>query len=228
VKFWLSIAALLSSVHLFAQDPPAEMWVGVAVPVHFGKKDNWQWHNDAGYRTNGVSLLPHQWLYRTGIRRFFNEQWNAAAGGTVFFTRISYNKEDHEFGQENRLWQEVVHQTNQKARWRVLSRFRLEQRFFEATEVRDAFYATRFRYRSSLVYAATEKVQLHLADEYMQQLSNDRMRFNQNRLIASAFCSLKKQSQLQFSYIWQYRSASSSQSIVAVIFQKSIGINGNN
>ncbi len=109
-----------------------------------------------------------------------------------------------------------------------MSRFRLEQRFFEATEVREAFYATRFRYRSSLVYAATEKVRLHLADEYMQQLSNDRMRFSQNRLIASAFCSLKRQSQLQFSYIWQYRSASSSQSIVAVIFQKSIGINGNN
>ncbi|RXK62516.1 DUF2490 domain-containing protein [Lacibacter luteus] len=228
MKYWLLISALFSALNLFAQDPPAEMWVGVAVPVHFGKKDNWQWHNDAGYRTNGVSVLPHQALYRTGIRHFFNGHFNAAAGGALFFTRISYDKDDREFGQENRLWQEVVHLTNQKAAWRVQSRFRLEQRFFEPTELRAAFYATRFRYRSALVYAPTEKIQLHLADEYMQQLSNNKMQFNQNRLIASAFCTLKKQSQLQFSYIWQYRSASSSQSIIAVIFQKSIGINGNN
>ena len=228
VKYWLLISALFIGGHLFAQVPSAEMWVGVAVPVQFGKKDNWQWHNDAGYRTNGVSVLPHQWLYRTGIRHFFNAHWNAAAGGTVFFTRISYNKEDREFGQENRLWQEVVHQTNQNARWRIVSRIRLEQRFFEATEVRDAFYATRFRYRSSLVYTATAKVQLHLANEYMQQLRNDRMQFNQNRFILAAFCSLKKQSQLQLSYIWQYRSPASSQNIIAVIFQKSIGANGNN
>ncbi len=228
MKYLLLISVLFSAANLFAQDPPAEMWVGVSVPVHFGKKDNWQWHNDAGYRTNGLSVLPHQALYRSGIRYFFNQHWNAAAGGALFFTRVSYNKEDREFGQENRLWQEVVHQTNQQKTWRIQSRFRLEQRFFEATENRAAFYATRFRYRSALVYAANAKLQLHLANEYMQQLRNSKMQFNQNRLIASAFCSLKKQSQLQLSYIWQYRSASSSQSIVAVIFQKSIGINGNN
>lgn len=224
----LLISVLFSAANLFAQDPPAEMWVGVSVPVHFGKKDNWQWHNDAGYRTNGASILPHQALYRTGVRHFFNQHWNAAAGGALFFTRISYNKEDSEFGQENRLWQEVVHQTDQQKTWRIHSRFRLEERFFDATEDRDAFYATRFRYRSALVYAPTGKLQLHLADEYMQQLSSSKMQFNQNRVIGSVICVLKKQSQLQFSYIWQYRSASSSQSIAAIIFQKSIGINGNN
>jgi len=228
VKYWLLIASFFVSVNLFAQDPPAEMWVGVAVPVHFGKNDHWQWHNDAGYRTNGVSVLPHQALYRTGIRHFFNQHWNAAAGGALFFTRVSYKKEDNEFGQENRLWQEVVHQTDQQKTWRVQSRFRLEQRFFEATEVRAAFYATRFRYRSALVYAPTGKLQVQLADEYMQQLSNSKMKFNQNRIIGSLVCAMKKQTQLQFSYIWQYRSASSSQNIVAIIFQKSIGINGNN
>lgn len=228
MKCWLFITALVSSVQLFAQDPPAEMWVGVNVPVQFGKKDNWQWHNDAGYRTNGISVLPHQLLYRTGLRYFINSHWSAATGGALFFTRVSYDKDDREFGQENRLWQELAHTTAVQSKWRVQSRFRLEQRFFESIEDRAAYYATRFRYRSALVYAATAKLQLHLADEYMQQLSNGKMRFNQNRLIASAFCSLKKQSQVQFSYIWQYRSASSSQSIVAVIFQKSIGINGNN
>lgn len=228
MKYLLAISILLSGTKLFAQDPPAEMWVGLSLPVHFGKKDNWQWHNDAGYRTNGVSVLPHQWLYRTGIRHFVNPHWNVATGAALFFTRVSYNKADEEFGQENRLWQEVVYQTNQKAAWRIQSRFRLEERFFEATERRAAFNAARFRLRSAVIYAPTEKVQLHLADEYMQQLSNSKMLFNQNRLVASVFCSLKKQSQLQFSYIWQYRSASSSQSIAVIIFQKSIGINGNN
>ena len=228
MKFWLFIAAFSISVNLFAQDPRAEMWVGVAIPVHFGIKDNWQWHNDAGYRTNGISVLPHQVLYRTGVRHFFNQHWNAAAGGTLFFTRVSYNKEDTEFGQENRLWQEVVHQTNQKTSWRVMSRFRLEQRFFDATEIKSSYYATRFRYRTALIFAPTQKIQLHLADEYMQQLINNKIQFNQNRFIASAFCLLKKQTQLQISYIWQYRSATSSQNILAVIFQKSLGINGNN
>jgi hypothetical protein len=78
------------------------------------------------------------------------------------------------------------------------------------------------------VYAPTGKLQVQLADEYMQQLSNSKMKFNQNRIIGSLVCAMKKQTQLQFSYIWQYRSASSSQNIVAIIFQKSIGINGNN
>ena len=228
MKNWLLISALFIGGHLFAQDPTAEVWVGVSVPVQLGKNVHWQWHNDASYRTNGISVFPHQVLYRTGIRRFFNQHWNAAAGGALFFTRVSYQKEDREFGQENRMWQEIVHQTNQQKIWRVQNRFRLEQRFFEATEDRAAFYATRFRYRSAFIFTPTNIVQLQLSNEYMHQLSNGKMKFNQNRFIISAIYSLKQQSQLQFSYIWQYRSSTSSQNIVAIIFQKSIGNNGNN
>ena len=209
-----------------AQDPAAEVWMGVSVPVFFGKNDSWQWHNDAGYRTNGMSVLPHQYLYRSGVRKFFNSKWNAAVGGALFFTRATYNKEDA-FGQENRLWQEVVNITKIAGKSSLHTRFRMEERFFKAVENNAAYDAMRFRLRTAFVQTLNKHWQLQLAEEYMQQLANQNFRFNTNRVAAAVIRSWEGQSQLQITYILQTRK-NSEQSIIALSFQKSIGSNGNN
>ena len=204
VKYLFIILVLCNVSKVFAQDPKGEMWFSISMPVHFGKQNTWQWTNDASYRTNGMSLVPHLYLYRSGIRHQLNSHWNVAAGGALLFTRVSYNKNDHEFGQENRLWQEVVHQTSQSATFRLQNRFRVEERFFDAVENRSAFHAVRFRYRSLLTYAVRKNLLMQVADEYMQQLADAHLKFNQNRLYATLIRTLAKQSQVQLSYIWQY------------------------
>ena len=209
-----------------AQDPAAEVWMSVSVPVFFGKNGSWQWHNDAGYRTNGMSVLPHQYLFRSGVRKYFNSKWNAAVGGALFFTRATYNKED-EFGQEDRLWQEVVNITKIAEKSSLHTRFRAEERFFKSVEDKEAYDAMRFRLRTAFVQTLNKHWQFQVAEEYMQQLANHNFRFNTNRVAAAVIRSWEGQSQLQITYTLQTRK-NSEQSIIALSFQKSIGSNGNN
>jgi Protein of unknown function (DUF2490) len=226
VKLLLTIAVFFTCIVSRAQDPAVEIWTSVSVPVFFGKNGSWQWHNDAGYRTNGMSVLPHQYLFRTGMRKFFNSKWNAAVGGALFFTRVSYNKEDA-FGQENRLWQELVNVAKITEKSNLQTRFRVEERFFEAVENRTAFDAMRFRLRSAFLQTLNKNWQFQLSEEYMQQLANRNFQFNTNRIAAAMIRSWEGQSQLQITYILQTRK-NSKQSIIALSFQKSIGSNGNN
>jgi Protein of unknown function (DUF2490) len=226
VKLLLTIAVFFTCIVSRAQDPAVEIWTSVSVPVFFGKNGSWQWHNDAGYRTNGMSVLPHQYLFRTGMRKFFNSKWNAAVGGALFFTRVSYNKEDA-FGQENRLWQELVNVAKITEKSNLQTRFRVEERFFEAVENRTAFDAMRFRLRSAFLQTLNKNWQFQLSEEYMQQLANRNFQFNTNRIAGAMIRSWEGQSQLQITYILQTRK-NSKQSIIALSFQKSIGSNGNN
>lgn len=210
-----------------AQEPPGELWFSASVPVQFGKKHNWQWHNDAGYRTNGMSVLPHQLLYRSGLRFLFNKQLNIAAGGAVFFTRTSYNKNDQEFGEEKRLWQEIVHQTELSSATLLQTRFRLEERFFAAVSNKAAYNAARFRFRVSITQKIYQNWTIQLADEYMQQAAHQQFQLNQNRMIIAVGRNFSKEMQLQAGYMWLYRTVSS-QNIFTLSFQKSFGANGNN
>ena len=226
MKLLLTIAVLFTCIVSRAQDPAVEIWTSVSVPVFFGKNGSWQWHNDAGYRTNGMSVLPHQYLFRTGMRKFFNSKWNAAVGGALFFTRVSYDKEDV-FGQENRLWQELVNVAKITEKSNLQTRFRIEERFFESVENRAAFNAMRFRLRSAFLQTLNKHWQFQVSEEYMQQLANRNFQFNTNRIAAAVIRSWEGQSQLQITYILQTRK-NSEQSIIALSFQKSIGSNGNN
>jgi Protein of unknown function (DUF2490) len=227
VKLLFTIAVIFVSAIASAQEPPTELWLSVSVPVNFGKKVNWQWHNDAGYRTNGISILPHQYLYRTGLRYSFNKHLNIAAGAALFFTRVSYNKDDGEFGQENRLWQEMIYQTNLSSTILWQNRFRLEERFYNAVESKAAYTAARFRFRSSITQKLSKHWSAQIADEYMQQAANNRFQLNQNRLMFSVARSLPNRIQVQTGYMWLYRTVAS-QHIFSLSFQKSFGANGHN
>ncbi len=227
MKLLLTIAVFFVRAITSAQEPPSEFWFSASVPVNFGKKANWQWHNDAGYRTNGISVLPHQYLYRTGLRYTFHKHWSIAAGAALFFTRVSYDKKDHEFGQENRLWQELGHQANLSSTTLLQSRFRLEERFFMAVENKAAYTATRFRFRTSIIQKINKSWLVQIADEYMQQAANGQFQLNQNRFMFSVGRSLPNQAQVQAGYMWLYRTVSS-QNIFTLSFQKSFGTNGNN
>ena len=227
VKLFFTIATSFVCLVGHSQEPPSELWFSASVPVNFGKKANWQWHNDASYRTNGMSALPHQYLYRTGLRYSFNKHLNIAGGAALFFTRVSYNRGDHEFGQENRLWQELVYQTNLSSTILLQNRFRLEERFFEAVGNKAAYTAARFRFRTSIIQKLNKNWSAQIADEYMQQAANGRWQLNQNRFMVSVGRSLPGQVQLLAGYMWLYRTVFS-QHIFTISFQKKIGANAYN
>ena len=207
-----------------AQRPKTGGWFNMHMPVKFTK--HWQWHNDAGYRTLGISVNAIQYFYRTGIRYNFNEQWSSAAGVAFFFTRTGFTKATKEFGFEFRTWEEVNHQlpVNEKLLWQF--RVRTEQRFFSATNVDSKYTAHRFRFRTGLTKKINDKWSLQVADEIMQQQANDKFSFNQNRLMISGIYHLKNNIQLQGGYMW-LRWPTEDQQIATIGLLKNISWHGN-
>jgi hypothetical protein len=225
MKKIVTILPLISGLTVLKaqQRPETGIWFTVMAPVNFSK--HWQWHNDAGYRTLGASVAPLQYLYRTGIRYNFNKQWGTAAGVAFFFTRTSFSKSNDEFGPEFRFWEEVNRQKqiNKKLHWQL--RLRTEQRFFAATSVKSKYTAWRFRFRTGLTQKINDKWSLQLADEYMQQQANQKLSFDQNRVMLSGICYVNKTTQLQGGYMW-LRWPNDNQHILTVSFIKNISLHG--
>jgi Protein of unknown function (DUF2490) len=219
----LFLILLFVSTTMTAQIPDAGSWLAIQLPVNLSK--SWQWHNDAGYRTLGSSVLPYQFLYRTGARFNFNKKWNTAAGVAFFYTRSSYQKPDHEFGKEFRTWQELNSQHSLSKSVSLQNRLRTEQRWFAETNNRAGYFGLRFRYRVAAIKQINEKWALQLADEYMQQHANKKFSFNQNRIIATALLKLNITSQISGGYMW-LRWPGESQHIATFTFQKIISLHG--
>lgn len=208
----------------YSYSQQAIVWNSLQLPVQVSQK--WQVPVDFSYRTIGFSTSAYQYTFRTGVRRIFNPVWQAAAGGALFVTRTSFLKEDHHFVEERRLWQEALAEHPVGKNLFLQNRFRIEERFFEATSSADAFTAFRFRYRLALIKLINNKWRLLLADEYMQQHDHDKFHFQQNRLAGSVSYFLNSTTHLQAGYIWSALPAFS-QHIVLLAFQKTIFINGN-
>ena len=200
MRLWGITIFLFSSSVAFCQRPKSGVWLSLQLPISISQK--WQWHNDAGYRTLGVSSEPLQYLYRTGVRYSFNKRWSAASGVAFFFSRTSFSKSNDEFGHEFRLWEEVnyQHPVSDKLQWQL--RLRTEQRFFETTTIKPKYAAYRFRLRSGITKKINNKWSLQLADEYMQQQTRQELSFDQNRLMVSGIYNLNPATQLQGGYMW--------------------------
>lgn len=220
----ITILLLFVCSNVLAQRPQSGGWFSAQLPVSFNPK--WQWHNDAGYRTLGTSTAALQYLYRTGVRYTMTENWNTAAGVAFFFTRTSFQKTNHEFGKEFRFWEEVNYKIEINNRLQLISRLRTEQRFFSATQQKDAYTAYRMRLRTQAQQQLTTKWSLLLADEYMQQYAHHKFLFDQNRLIVSAVYQINSSAQLQGGYMWLLW-PDAPQHICTVTLQKNILLNGN-
>lgn len=218
------IAGLVLSVHCgFGQQSKTIVWNSLQFPVQFSTK--WQLHNDVSYRTMRISGSAYQYTFRTGIRRFINDKWNVATGVAFFFTRTSFDKANHEFGREFRLWQEVVKENKIKKTLSLFNRVRTEERFFAASSNKNASFAIRFRYRLAIVQTLSDKWKIQLANEYMQQLSVGEFKFQQNRLGAITIYAVNTTTQLQAGYIWSKLSGTT-QHFVICTFLKTIWADG--
>lgn len=199
MRIYTILLLLLGVFVAEAQQRTESIWQTVQLPVKLSSKLSL--HNDAGYRTLGISLLPRQFLFRTGMRYHYSKQTDAAAGVALFFTKTSLNKEEHEFGTEFRLWQEVQQQIKLMKHTNLLLRLRTEQRFFEQPSFRNSFEAYRFRYRGTVQQQLNEKLELQAGFEYMHQLEDGANCFNQYRIQPSLLWKMNKHLQLQIMYM---------------------------
>lgn len=207
-----------------SQIPATSNWFGLQFQINAGSK--WAWVHDAGYRTLGMSASAYAYNYRTGIRYKSNETWSLAAGTAFFFTRSTYQKFNHEFGREFRLWQELsIHKPVSKA-FSLHDRFRTEERWFETVAGRDAFFGFRLRDRLTVTKTVTEKWSIEFGDEYLRMLSDKKFSFNSNRILLLALYKMKGQAQLQGGYLW-LKLPVSSQHVFTFTFQKIISFHGN-
>lgn len=224
-KFFHIIFIMCVAMNAHSQRPTSGMWWSLQMPVELTA--HWQWHNDGGYRTLGNFLSPYQYLYRTGVRYKWQDNWNAAAGIAFFFTRSSFLKTNNEFGREFRCWQEL-NNLRLFTKWLQMgARLRTEQRFFTATQFKAAYTAFRLRLKPVFTALVTKNCSLQLAGEYMRQFAHGRFSFDQNRLMIAAIYKLNVSAQLQGGYMWLYWPDHSSQHILTVGFQKNITTRGN-
>ena len=219
--FVLPVGLLLYVQSSFGQQ--SLFWNTVQLPVQLSS--GWQLHNDISYRTIGGSASAYQYTFRTGIRRFVNDKWNVATGLALFFTRTSFDKTNHEFGREFRLWQEVVKENKLNKKLSLFNRFRTEERFFAATSVKDKDFAMRLRFRMAIIQALSVKWKIQLANEYMRQYTRREFTFQQNRLGATAIFSVNNTTQLQAGYIWCTMTTSTQHFITCTLI-KTIVTNG--
>ena len=206
------------------QRPDTGGWFAINMPINLSK--HLQWLNDAGYRTLGTSFEPLQYLYRTGIRYNYNKEWSTAGGVAFFYTKTNFSKSEHKFGHEFRFWEEVVHQHQFNEKLQGLLRFRMDQRFFAATSVKNKYTGYRFRLRPGLSQKLTNNWSLQLTDEYMRQEARNKFSFDQNRLTFSGIYQFNKTTQLQAGYMW-LKWPKDDQHILTFTFTKNISLHGN-
>ncbi len=224
MKSRLTIIVTLVAKLATGQQSASSLWLGLQLPVKINA--HWQWHNDGGYRTISVAVAARQYFYRTGIRYVFNKEWNVAAGGAFFFTRTTYQKNNHEFGKEFRLWQEVNFNKQYNKNSGMQHRVRVEERWFSSVSNKKSYNAFRFRYRVAGLQKVSSKWGFQLADEYMEQFRDSRFSIDQNRLIVTANYFPGSALQWQAGYMWLLRPGLS-QHIIMVMFQKDISLHGN-
>lgn len=181
-----------------AQAQQTQAWLSVNVPF---RKGNWEWHNDAGYRNELNTLTTQQFLYRTGVRHYFNEKMSSALGYAFFDSKVQ-GSIANEFGPENRIWQEFNGQASLNKNITFIHRVRTEERWFSKTSIGESVFGFRSRYRVALQKKLNEKLDLQVYNELMYQLQRSKFGFNQNRIGLNFFLKASKSTQINFGYTY--------------------------
>lgn len=205
---------------IFSQQPSTSHWTTIQSPVMINT--HWQTITEASYRTLGESVKLNQLFLRAGARYNFNPKWNVSLSMDYVHSRVKpFDKDDLEFGNELRIWQEVNHRTPLKKSYTLHHRFRIEERFFGITSQNQDYRALRGRYRIGAVKKIATKWDLQLIEEYVEQLLDRRISFNQNRLALSGFFRYSTNAHLEAAYYW-VKYAKSTQHVFSLTFQNRI------
>ncbi|MEP7268358.1 MAG: DUF2490 domain-containing protein, partial [Saprospiraceae bacterium] len=128
-----------------AQNAPFALWSAVVLNTNSNKKLSNT--SDFGYRTISKDFISYQTFIRTGMRYTISSKLSFIAGVGLFNTKTSFLKENHEFGHEFRIFQDLNHQSSRTNKLLMDYRFRLEEKFFEMTSKKQAYFGWRGQVR---------------------------------------------------------------------------------
>jgi hypothetical protein len=196
MRYLIVFLILFFSIEAKAQQ--AQSWFSINMPF---RKGNWEWHNDAGYRNELNKFTTQQFLFRTGVRHYFNEKMSSALGYAFFESKVQ-GTIANEFGPENRIWQEFNFQLKTKSNWSWIQRIRTEERWFSRTSLNESFFGFRARYRLALQRKLNEQLDIQFYNELMYQYQRLDWAFNQNRVGLNFFLKTGKSAQFNFGYTY--------------------------
>lgn len=186
-----------------AQPKGASFWLTAQLPVDLSPR--WQWHNDLLYKSNGVTLNTYQRWFRTGLRYGISDKLNVAGGIGFLATQASTNSKDDEFGKEFRLWEELIFQNAMKNDWQFQNRVRVEERFLKATTTKPSSQVLQLTDKVSFTKALSKKWDMQFADEFFEQVVQEKFVFNQNRVTGVGIYKISRKFQVQGGYVWVVR-----------------------
>lgn len=204
----------------FSQQPSTSNWITVQTPVIYNS--HWQSLHEASYRTLGESLKLNQLFLRTGGRYTFNQKWSTSLVFDFVHSRVKpFDKNDLEFGDEIRIWQEANHRYPIGKNYFLQHRLRVEERFFGETSLGHDYKALRFRYRLAVLKKLSDKWDIQLANEYLRQLLDGSFKLNSNRLSFSGYFRFAPDAHIEATYYWA-KYPLQSQHVFSVAFQNRI------
>lgn len=173
---------LLVSTSFFAQKTrnPDAAWSSIAIGLKFN--DKWSDITDFGYRTISSEFIPYTYYARTAMRYNINKRWNAAGGIAFYNQKTSYLKENHEYGTEFRIYEEINRSSLKSHKVIFNQRFRIEQKFYQATSKKPPTQYLRAQYRIMTGYQFSSKMNIQAGPEWFESYQNKKIVFDQLRL----------------------------------------------
>ncbi len=218
MKYLFSILCLSSQL-TFSQNAPFAAWTTVVLNLKIN--DHWTSVTDGGLRTVSSDFVPYQKFFRTGMRYNLDKRWNVAGGFAFFNTKTSFLKENHEYGHEFRLFQEVSRLSLRSRKAIINHRLRIEERFFDETSIRVPFNAMRFQYRFLAGWQFNSKLNFQTGPEIFENLSHRKFSFDQLRWYSILSILPGSGVGISIGYFYVHRKAYN-QNIFAITFSKSL------
>lgn len=210
-------------MNVFGQDAPFAAWSSVLINTRF--HSNWSNTTDLGYRTISHDFTPYQNFIRSGLRYHYNQKISLLGGVAYFNTKTSFLPENHEYGHEFRIYQEIQRLSSRRKKTVFDLRLRNEQRFFSGTSTRDAYHSFRVAGRVLLGYQFTNQFAWHLGSEYFESVTFNKLGSDQVRLITQLVTRMNHGFSLSFMYMYVMRKAYD-QSVFNLVLVKNFNFNG--
>lgn len=158
---------------------PDGMWTSIGIGIKLNEK--WTSITDVGYRTYSADFIPYTNYIRTGIRHNLNKKWSYGGFAGIFNQRTSYIKDNLEYQREVRLYGELSRSSLKKYKGIFSQRWRLEQKYFQATSKKPAINYQRASVRILGGYQLTPKLNIQTGPEWYESFINNKITFDQFR-----------------------------------------------
>jgi hypothetical protein len=176
--------ALLFSICIYVSSAqrtqlPHGLWTSIGLGLKLN--DKWTSSTDVGYRTYSADFIPYTNYYRATVRYNFSNRVNYGGGIAVFNQRTTFNRENKEYSHELRVYGELSQGSLKTSKGIFSQRWRLEQKYFQATSMKPAINYQRLSVRILGGYQITPVWNIQTGPEWYESFIRRKFTFDQMR-----------------------------------------------